>query len=388
MAWTGKEHGLAAALAPASAAWGTEQALAAGDGIKVSENPVPFGEPSVKVEETTDNGWPQYVDLGNVEDVNFSVEFEPRYCSGTAASPMDELIFACLASGTTATQQGTTPAYLHTQTIAGGKSLADSVGRWFTIAARWAKTNGASYLSVPSWQPSGLEVTSEAGKPLKISVKGLGSRVLRDSPVISGSWSNVTYLDTTRKVHHSHIGPTGCWLAQSAQIGGTPVAFDDSCAIKPSHITISLDRKYESVFTTTAYSDQPSDNGFTDIKVTLKFPKVTDANESLIDAALKRWEDGVETYFHLRVRWTFPTAISGSYYPYYEIGLPMLMPTKVERKTQAGKRVEHEVQFMALRPPATSHLPSCFRYAGGTSGDTADALYLAVQNNTSATIIG
>ncbi|MFZ5426675.1 MAG: hypothetical protein ACOZEN_06850 [Thermodesulfobacteriota bacterium] len=387
MAWTGKEHGFAAAIAASSETWGTEQSLAAGDGIKVAEGNMPFGEQSAKVEETTDNGWPQYVDFGNVENLDFSMDFEPRFCSSTSKSPMDEMLFACLASGTTATQQAATAAYLHTQTIASNKSLADTVSRWFTLASKWAKTSGSSYLSIPSWQPSGFEWVSEAGQPVKVSVKGIGNKVLRDSATISGSWSNVTYLDTSRKVFHHHIGSTGCWLAASAAVGASPVTFGTGQAVQPSKLSISLDRKHEAVYTTQKYSDQPSDNGFTEIKVSITFPQYTDANETLLDAALKSWESGTETYFHLRTRWTFGTVIASTYYPYYEIGLPMLMPTSVKRDTSAGKRVEHTVEFIGLTPTAYAHLPTCFQYAGGASGASIDAMYLAVMNQTTAALI-
>lgn len=392
MAWSGKETKLAATLAASGQTWGTTQAPAAGDGLKTASVKFPLGLQKVETLPQTDIAFPSYVSSGNVEGLDYSIEPDAlRFNSATTAHPLDEVLMGLLYNGTTATQQGATAAWLHTGTIASNHALANTNSRWFSLAVRYAKDSGYSYLSMPSWMPTGFEWTSDTGSPVKISLKGIGNKVEKDNSTVSAGFGNVTDLEVNRVVQHYHLSTdatnSGVWLAQANAEGGSAVSFTNANLVHPSSISISFNRKMEAVFTDSKYSDAPRDNGFAECKVKMKFPVYTDGLETLIDAVAKTWETGSEVYYHLKSRWQFPTVIASTYYPYYEFGIAKLRITNINRNVDAGKMISLEIEAEALAPLGSTNLPNQFKYVGGASGTAFDMIYLSIMGTTTTALI-
>lgn len=392
MGWDGKHSNFAAVLAASAQTWGTEQAIGAGAGIAVPSIPLPFGSPAAKTEETTDTPFPAYMENGNVDPIEYSPELPLRATSSTSHSPVDEALMSALYTGTTATQQAGTAAYLHTGTIASGHAIAYLPNRWFTLCRRDEKASGYAYLSAPSAQVSGFTLSSSAGEALKFTPKFVCNKIVKDSATNGATqWGNVTYLDKARKYQHHHLSTvaasSGVWFAASAAEGASPVTFDSTVLVHPSELTIEYDPKLSGYHTDSRYSEQPEGDGMGSIKVTMKFPKMLDAFYSGILASLKSWESDTETYYHLRARWTWGSAIASTYYPYIEVGLPRLRPVEAKFDVEAGKKIPLELTFEALAPTAYSHLPTCFQYVGGASGAAYDPIYISIMNQTSTALI-
>src|SRR5574343_1503944 len=125
--WTGKDTKLGVTLAASATAWGTTQVPAASDGVKQKTMNVPFGYPNISIQETTDDGWKSYVDMGNVDAIDFSLEPDARrFCSATTSNPIDEVLMSLCYASTSAVKTSANYAYLHTALL-GGAGLAMNV---------------------------------------------------------------------------------------------------------------------------------------------------------------------------------------------------------------------------------------------------------------------
>ena len=396
--WTGKNAKLSMSLAGSATAWGTTQVSAASDGVKQKTMNVPFGEPSVIIQETTDDGWKTYVDIGNVTSVDFSIEPDGyRFCSATTSNPLDEALMSCCYDETSAVLVGSSDAYLHTAKIA-GDGLAMTVDRWFSITGAILNDAGTwSTQTIQSWQPTGFTWSSEAGNdPVKLTVKGMGNRVLLDDSSVIAGVDDITYTDVTRLCHHYHLcsgndAGAGVWMVEANDDGGSPVTLTIANEVNPSKISFEIDRKMEPQFTTCQWGEQARDNGFTSCVVKMSFPYVTDTLQAMFEPNLKGWEDGTvanQKYFHLRARWVFPEEIETGFKPYIEFGFSKLRITKIDKKVEASKVIGYDLEFEALRPTAITQLPACFKNAGSaTAGTFRDTFYVAIQSNTTTALI-
>jgi hypothetical protein len=395
MAFTGKEAEVGIALAASATAWGTETAIGAGDGVTFETSPLPAGNPSTEVEKTIDTPFGAYVDSGNVEAADVPVDISYRFNSGTGPAPQNELLMSCLYNATTSTQQAATAAYLHTGTITGSHGISYAPVRFFSISERIAAQSGYKYKSAPSWQPNGFELKSEAGKPLTLSFKGVANRIIFASAVNgSTQHGNLTYMDRGRKCYHYHLDNTrtnctnaGLWFAKAAAAGASPATFAATEIVHPESITISYDPKLAGTFTDARYSDQPTPDSMGELKVSIKWPKLTDALYAQLPTDLKAWESDTESYYHFRARWQWATAIATTYYPYLEIGMPKLQPTKTTFQIVAGKRVPLECELIGLAPNEVTNLPTCFLYGGGAAGAAMDPIYAAIMSPSTAALI-
>jgi hypothetical protein len=396
--WTGKDAKLGMTLAASATDWATTQVPAASDGIKQKTMNIPFGEPSITIQETTDDGWKSYVDMGNVAAIDFPVEPDGyRFCSASTSNPIDEALMSLCYSATSAVLTGSTAAYLHTALIA-GDGLAMNVSRWFSISGAIKNDAGTySTQTIQSWQPTGFTWSSEAGNdPCKLTIKGSGNRVLLDDTGVIAGFANLTYTDVTRIAHHYHLcsnndATAGVWMKEANADGGSKGTLTVSDAVYPSKISFEIDRKMESQFTVCQWGEQARDNGFTSCVVKMSFPYVTDALQAMFEPNLKGWEDGTtanQKYFHLRARWVFPEVIDTTFHPYIEFGFSKLRITKIDKKVDAGKVIGYDLEFEALRPTAIAHLPDCFINAGSaTAGTFRDTFYVAIQSKTTTALI-
>jgi hypothetical protein len=390
MPWSGKDTDFAAVLAASATAWGTSTDLIAASRILVNKTGPPLALPEYKVRETTDTAWPEQLDQGDVKGVEYTIEIPLSYNNTTGVDPITQILFAVLTTGDLSTQQGGTAAYLHTLGIVSGQALTDYILRFATLCWR-LKLRGAgyAYAEIPCWQPESFEIESKGGgtDPVMLRIKGKGDKVVTDlsaSAANNGAteWTTAGNPVILPQVHHRHIGATGAWWAKSAAVGASPVTFDATTYLNPSRILIKGDRKHDAKPTTTMYIDQPYDNGFAELSVELEFDRITDAFWTGIMDDQKAFEEtGVEVAYHFRPRWTYPTAIATTYFPYFEFGFPRLVVLNgPELAAEAGKVMPFKLQLSALRPTAIAHIPTCFQYAGGAAGAARDAMYLAVMD--------
>ena len=325
----GREHHLAVALAPSGATWGTEQALAAGDGMLVTEEAFGLGLQAVELPAETGQAMPLHAMYGNVDPpqaaINALLHFNDQ---SSGHSPAEKLIAALLGS---AAVSGAGP-YTHTL------KLATKVSRWFTLAT----DRGVKTLSVPSAMPSGLEWTSETGKPVSIVVSTMGDR-LNDATTLNPSAATILTLD--KYVQHWMLGAGHCWLGDAA--GGSALGSAD--AVRPSKISIKIDRKLEDFHTVDMYTDAPSENGQPEVTVEMDFPEVTTALYNLLVAARKASEGGTYNYLRADFLWQGPS-ISGGNLSWRWL-FPRLLPDPTVDVPGPGL-IPITVSFKALEAPS------------------------------------
>ena len=301
----GRLHGLAVTLAASGQTWRTEQAPAALDGLKVHDSfELPPSTVEPEFQQTTDVPVPTTrATPGNIPGPEVPIPITPYYrAAGTAASPLEELLFACLAAATTATQQGVTPAYLHTMTEASTHAmLREPPTRFFTVADKLPLDSNQIYRSVPSALVNGFELESSADG-VKLTVKLRGNKVSLDSSTISAAWSNLTYADQSKLLKHHHANNL-IWLAKSAAVGGSPVTFGSGQAVHPSKVKIAFDWGLEDVHTDAQDTDLPDSQQTPKITVGLEFPKVLAANRTLLEDNFAAYANDTDALFHFLIRW-------------------------------------------------------------------------------------
>lgn len=396
MAWTGKEVPFGFKLAAAAQVWGTTQTPAAGNLIKVGKVPTMLGAPEVSNEETTDSGWLTYADQGNVNAINHPLDVEPRFTVGSAAAAIiapasiEQLIFAFLYAATTKRTLAATTAREHLGTEVANHALANTINRWGSVFARAAADTGSKYFSIPSWQPTSLKWSSKAGKdPVKVTIGGMGDKVEIDNSTISANFAAATYLQVQKLLHHYHLSNNltegGLFFTKANADGGAKPTFDNTTLIHADGLDFTIDRKMKDVHTDSMYADQPQDDGFTEVKLTLSFPKLKDtigfgATQGVI-TAIKNWEAGVQDHFHLKARYTDGAAFDTTYKAVYEWGFAKLRPVDAKFDVDAGKMIPFSVDFEGVMPTSGAHLPACFNNLGSATAGTAfDLLYFFLIN--------
>ncbi len=284
-----------------ASAWNVAVACGAGDGIMFYAGQIkPSDSPEIDQSRGT----------------AFSLDGTPGGISapGTYTMPLRyagmELIAAMLmgTAGVPA-QQGATPAYLHSLTW-----NTDPYGLMITVAK-----NMIAYIEEAiTAKVVGLTISGEVGpKPLQVSMEIIGiNREVASAVNTLATFANVTYpVDATiTPVMFSHL----VFRLNVASAG----ALASGDAILPSKFSLAIKRamkgEFNGQYRTTASSpqdlvDEPSNNGFPDIKLTLEFAKHTSTTYLAAHSADTRYKlditatgpviEGAYNYKHL---WQFP----------------------------------------------------------------------------------
>jgi len=271
---TGKNQSLAIKKCGVGAAgvWGTAVACGATDGIQFLSGQAKR-DASVVVDESRGRAFPIDGTAGPIK-CETSYKFNFRYAGfellaamlmGTAGAPV---------------MQGTGPAYLHTF-----KWNTDPFGYMVSIA----KSMVTYIEEIPTAKIVGITISGEVGpNPLTLELEVIGiNKEVASTVNTLATWANVT-LPTDADRNPVMFSQT-VFLMNSQS--GTALAVGDR--IYPSKFSLSIKRKlkgeYNGTFRTTGTNpqdlvDEPSNDGFPEMKLTLEFPKHT-GTTNLVDLA-------------------------------------------------------------------------------------------------------
>lgn len=205
--------------------------------------------------------------------------------------------------------QGAGPAYLHTL-----KWNTDPYGLMLTIA----KTMIAYIEEIPTAKVSGITISGEVGpNPLSIEVEVVGI----NKEVASAVNTLVTFANVTipTDADRNPVMFAQTVFRMNAQ-GGAALGGGDT--IYPNKFTLSLKRKLKGEFTgayrTTGSNpqdliDEPSNDGFPELKLTLEFPKHTGTTYLAALTADTRYKMDIAstgaliaTTYYYKHLWQFP----------------------------------------------------------------------------------
>lgn len=271
---TGKNQALAIKKCGVGAGgvWGTAVAAGATDGIQFLSGQAKR-DASVVVDESRGRAFPIDGTAGPVKSEQ-TFKYNLRYAGF-------ELLAAMLMGTAGApTIQGVGPAYLHTF-----KWNTDPFGYMVTIVK-----NMVTYIEeIPTAKIVGITISGEVGpNPLTIEVETIGiNKEVASSINTLATYANVTLpTDADRNpVMFSHLV-----FRMNSQSGIALAAGD---RVYPSKFVLSIKRKlkgeYTGAYRTTGTSpqdliDEPSNDGFPDMKLILTFPKHT-GTANMVDVA-------------------------------------------------------------------------------------------------------
>ena len=317
---TGAQQGL---VIKKAVNWNTAVACGAGDGIMFYNGQVKPAD-SPEIDQSRGRAFSLDGTFGGI-NAPATYSFPLRYAG------MELVAAMIMGTAGVPAQQAATTAYLHSLTW-----NTDPYGLMVTVAK-----NMIAYIEeVPTAKVVGLTISGEVGaKPLQVSLEIIGiNREVASAVNTLATFANVTYpVDaTTTPVMFSHLA-FRMNVASGAALGGGDVIY-------PNKFTLAIKRAMKGEFTgqyrTTASSpqdliDEPSNNGFPDIKLTLEFPKHTATTYLAAHSADTRYKlditatgaviEGAYNYKHL---WQFPH-------------LQLLTPTP----TDGNDRIKEPLEF-------------------------------------------
>jgi len=295
---TGAQQALAMKKA---ATWGTAVACGAGDGILFLSGQAKR-DAQVVVDESRGRAFALDATPGPIACAP-SYKFNLRYAG------MELLAAMLMGTAGVPTQQGGSAAYLHAL-----RWNTDPYGLMLTIAK-----NMIAYIEeVPTAKVVGITITGEVGpNPLTMDVEVIGiNKEVASAVNTLATFANVT-IPTDADRNPVMFSQTVFRL--NAQ-GGAALGAGD--LIYPSKFTLAIKRKMKGentgAYRTTGANpqdlvDEPSNDGFPDIKLTLEFPKHTATTYLAALAADSRYKMDIAatgaliaaTYYYKHL-WQFP----------------------------------------------------------------------------------
>lgn len=145
-------------------------------------------------------------------------------------------------------------------------------GIFYTLA----KKMGSVYVrEVPGVKFMSLTISGEAGQPLKFQAKILGTNLVEDGVNNGTTFANVTFFETENRIRFAQ----GVFRMNAT----SGAALSGGDAVKPSAFSLSITRKLSGLYgTNTAGTtnlqdviDEPMNDGQTEFKLTLTFPRHT-----------------------------------------------------------------------------------------------------------------
>ncbi|MDA8156874.1 MAG: phage tail tube protein [Actinomycetota bacterium] len=299
--------------------WGAAAACGANSGVLIKPHTI-----KKKRNTITDDSMGLYFPQNAVNaeiDVSGALPAYLRYDS------LDLLIALAMGSVPGApVQQGATPAY------AQSFIMAASLGGLFATYIQNNTVNIDEYTSI---KVSGFTIKGDVGKPVEISFDVMAyDRVTNSAVNTTGTFAGVTYMETGNRVLFSQ----GVYRMNNQG----DAALASASVIYPSGFELSFKRKMKGLYTVAGFVniDEPSSDGFPEVKLKLTFPRYT-AN---IQQIFADWDATQQKKMDM----TFTGAqIASPYNRSFQIQLPCLQITSADLPLKHGI-MEAPMEFVAL----------------------------------------
>lgn len=259
--------GLKQALAVKKAAtWGTAVACVALDGVQFltgqAKHDAPVETDNSRGTAFAVDGTPGAITAGGSYDLNL------RYAGA------DVLIAMLMGIAGAPTIQAATTAYKNIY-----KWSPDVYGKMVTIAKRIIDNTGAGYIEeIPTAKISGITISGEVGaKPLTLKLEVIGTEREFGSTI-----NTVATFGSVTTPAEAMVNPVMFSHLAFRLNDATGADFVGGDAIYPSKFTLSIKRKVKGEYTgqyrnilgtnTQDMIDEPTNDGFPDIQLTLEFP--------------------------------------------------------------------------------------------------------------------
>lgn len=300
---TGLQQALALVKCGVGAAgvWGTATAAGAGHGVQFLSGQAKYSAPT-QLDESRGRAFALDSTPGQIT-CDGTYTFNLRYAG------MELLAAMFMGIAGVPAQQGGTAAYLHTL-----KWNTDPYGLMLTVVK-----NMIAYIEeIPTAKVAGITISGEVGpKPLQISIDIIGiNREVASAVNTLATWANVT-LPTGADRNPVMFAQT---VFRMNVQSGAALAVGDK--IYPAKFSISLKRQlkgeYNGAYRTSGTNpqdliDEPSNDGFPEMKLTLEFPKHTATTYLVALANDTRYKMDIvstgaliaSTYYYTHM-WQFP----------------------------------------------------------------------------------
>lgn len=241
---------------------------------------------------------------------------------------LDVLLALIMGTAGTPSQQGATAAYTNSYV------MADSLLGLFATLTMLKKSD--KVFEYPTVKYNALIISGEMNAPLKWRVEGIPNiQDLASSTNTTVTMASVTYPDKGNRVimnADSHF-----WLNDESGD-----ALDSGDAISPNSFELSIRRPMEADHVAGHDDvDEPIDEGFPEISLTLNFPRYNDAN----GAFFADWE----TYTRKKMEIYFKGAlIEDTYYYEHKISLPNLKVVDPEAAISGPGKIPFSLSFKVL----------------------------------------
>ena len=304
--------------------WHTPVACGAGDGLLILSDGIKVTTP-VELDDSAGQEWIFQADPG-VKDIKGTLDCYMRYqgfdvplalIMGTAGAPV---------------QQEATAAYLHTL------ALSSSIFGKFSTMAQLKLSN--KVWEFPSLKLHGFKLTAEMNKPVKISLEGIADKLDRASATnTAATMANVTYPDQVNRIFMDK----NTVVRINDQSGA---ALDDTMKLYPSSIEFSFNRPMDAEPVAGQDGvDEPIDNGFPAVTMTMKFPRYNTAN----DAFFTDWDNFTSKKMDI----TFTgKVIEGAYNYRFRLILPHVKVDQPEAPVSGPGKIPFSLSFQILAAAA------------------------------------
>lgn len=305
-----------------AAVWGTAVACGAGDGLLVTKESFKQALSALD-DESVGQNFITYSDRGQIE-VTGSLEGYMRY------EGWDLLIAALMGAAGTPTQQEATAAYTNSYTL-----TPHADGLFHTLCL---KKKSDVVWEYPSVKFSSMKLSGEMNAPVMVEFEGQADQLERASSTnTTTTLGDVTYPDQGNRI----IFNSSSRFRVNDQ---SAIALASGDEIHPTSFEFTFGRKQEADVTAGNVGiDEPYDNGFPEIELTMKFPRYNDTNDAFFDDWEAFTSKKMDIYFE-------GSTIEGAYNYSFLISLPHIKVMNPESVIDGPGVVPMSMSFKVLAP--------------------------------------
>lgn len=301
-----------------AATWGTAVACGAGDGLLINRESIrrrvdhlPDDSAGIDFVHTADTG---------AVSVEGSLDAYLRY------DGLDVMLALCLGQAGTPANPSTgvyTNSYLPT---------ADVEGKFGALALH----KGQSVHETPSAKVAGFTISGEAGRPVSVSFDLIGDRLNVNTTTGTNTNTTIQSVTITETRNRVLFRQAAFWLNDQ---DGDALSSND--AVYPSSFSLSFKRSLSGQYTADGddYIDDPTEDGFAEISLSLEFPEYT-SDTFLTDL-------GADTHKKMKLAFAGAT-IADTYARQFDVLFPHLKITNAEAAVSGPGKIAHPVEFAVL----------------------------------------
>lgn len=245
-----------------AAVWHTPVVCGAGDGLLILSDGIKVAVPA-ELDDSAGQEWITQADAG-VKDIKGSIDAYMRY------EGFDVALAMIMGIAGAPTLAGAALAYSNTYGMA-----SNITGMFATMAQQKL---GNKVWEFPSLKLHGFKLSGQMNKPLKLTLDGIADRLDRASVTNdTTSMAAVTMPDVENRI----LMNKDTVVRINDQSGA---ALGSGDAVYPSAIDIAFNRPMDAEPVAGQDGvDEPADNGFPTVSVSLKFPRYNTANDAYFD---------------------------------------------------------------------------------------------------------